>query len=1363
MSDTTADSNESDDDSSGIEQPTNNTLSGQVARLPGVRSIPVVGAGNPQHAEDHIPLQDAVRGEYAIRRDDGAYFGLIEVEPANMATVDDDEWEEQVERLSSVLMANTNGCVQIYSPMRSVDYGDRHETYREQSQEHQLTNDAAGSDVLADIADERAKNVNLYEQTTLSRTHYVGVSVSELDTTAQFTEDRGGLATVPVLGSMKKKREASAQKDDDAHARAMCDKLTQRVDRMAKAIRGMEGVKATALSSTRATQVIADHYGREDAFAYDDYASLVRQAPLVYGEDDDPEYPISHEHSALDSPGGRAATDGGAAAQQGYQDGVSPQSRTVADVVHNDPDALSNHYRSLIAAKFDTSDPGYVRIDNRTLASTIAVRNWPRVPTYGMFSNLLASSKPGVELILSVQAEADESDDMDTKVLSLEQKWQKAEEKGSFTKDRDRQKYETAKDINETRKAPNKAMFEVSAYITIKSDITSAPDDRDPVDWHNDTVSSAKRRLQEKPANAGGVRVDHNQMNGLHSSAPIAKDVIGETALMKDMGLASVYPWHAKNLTDPNGVVVGQHRERDEPTVLDIYNRPTGYNIAVFGTLGSGKTTTVKELISRHKLRNPETTVAVIDPLRDFHGLTKVFDGDRVVIGGNTPINPFHIEPTPDDVLEEIGREIPFKTASRQAKSFIETYYQMEGLNYETRKGTWEKAIKLAYEWAGITEDPDTHDRPSPTVMTAIWFIRDMANNPGNYVDEALDDNERAKKDRENTAVTILNNDIEPFLDGGEYHNLTKPTELEIEDGGFLYLDLKEYENDHETGGLMMQLLISQIYELTKNSPNPTVTAFDEARYMFSNTADLGFLRQIVRHSRHYNLSMLYSTQQMGDFFEKREDKDKEVIAESAKDILDNTSMKIFHYMKEMNDDWAEAFDLTDAQQTYIKDAEPGERHVGYSEALLQVDREGSFPLRVEMDEDVNPREFAAYRYDPQEHGEDMAAYLRHHDDVCNWRWTRNSGFRAEPRAETGQVDTTPARSEEAGEGDAEASRPSNSNEAETAEDSETEPEPDKESTIKSADEVIEVTSTDEQSDGFTTRVKQSFAGAKGTDTETDAAADAETDSDEGASEQESDESGTDKPTVEAEFVPGEADADPDSDTDTDTNETDDSAGLSDRMKDRLGSVFAHSAAGKSQPDLTDIGGVVDERKAAALRNAGFETVTAVYTADEDALAEVQTIDGTQAGYIQRGAEQALDASDAPLPEKPAESETDAEDEDGPEADESTGHPAEDPQPPESSSDAERSDADDTAAESNGDEPPQPALTDIREVGDDRADDLRAEGYESVADVATADQTTLTEVEGIGEARVETISASAADLLDGQPDDGIAADGRGGE
>ena len=69
----------------------------------------------------------------------------------------------------------------------------------------------------------------------------------------------------------------------------------------------------------------------------------------------------------------------------------------------------------------------------------------------------------------------------------------------------------------------------------------------------------------------------------------------------------------------------------------------------------------------------------------------------------------------------------------------------------------------------------------------------------------------------------------------------------------------------------------------------------------------------------------------------------------------------------------------------------------------------------------------------------------------------------------------------------------------------------------------------------------------------------------------------------------------------------------------------------------------------------------------------------------------------------------------------------------EADDDSEGSDEDDSAG---GD-----ALTDLNGVGEDTADDLRAAGYETPADVRDADRDELTEVDGIGE-------TTAADLVD---------------
>ena len=60
-------------------------------------------------------------------------------------------------------------------------------------------------------------------------------------------------------------------------------------------------------------------------------------------------------------------------------------------------------------------------------------------------------------------------------------------------------------------------------------------------------------------------------------------------------------------------------------------------------------------------------------------------------------------------------------------------------------------------------------------------------------------------------------------------------------------------------------------------------------------------------------------------------------------------------------------------------------------------------------------------------------------------------------------------------------------------------------------------------------------------------------------------------------------------------------------------------------------------------------------------------------------------------------------------------------------------------------------LTDIQHVGERRAEDLRAAGYESVGDVATADNSAVAEIDGIGETRAAQLTASASDVLDDQP------------
>ena len=145
--------------------------------------------------------------------------------------------------------------------------------------------------------------------------------------------------------------------------------------------------------------------------------------------------------------------------------------------------------------------------------------------------------------------------------------------------------------------------------------------------------------------------------------------------------------------------------------------------------------------------------------------------------------------------------------------------------------------------------------------------------------------------------------------------------------------------------------------------------------------------------------------------------------------------------------------------------------------------------------------------------------------------------------------------------------------------------------------------------------------------------------------------------------------------------------------------------------ELTDVSGIGDGT-AESLQAAGFETVADLREASEDDLTEVEGIGNALAARIK------ADVGDVEVDEDVA---TEVEDE---------------------------TEADDTEADAEETDPvaDYEALTDISGVSEDKADTLREAGYETVADVARAEQDDLTEVEGIGNALAARIQADVGEL-----------------
>ncbi|WP_129113856.1 VirB4 family type IV secretion system protein [Halegenticoccus tardaugens] len=1016
-------------ETSTIEQPEPNSLIRRFARLPAVRGYPIIGSGEYEPTQELVPVKKPYRRRYAVERDDGALIGAVRITPANMSLKEEDEWQRQVDRLARVLASTVEYPAQWYNPMRSVDFSDRRARFKHRERDLlEAATDATDADselsrrLLADVAGERAAVIGLHQDTTMQREHYFLVAVEPKEAVTTVSSDGGGIANVPGVGAIVEWRKLRKQRGDPEHVRELLDELQRRVEDVATSVQSLEGIKATPLSSTEFSRVLANYYRTDDVYEFADFSATVRESPVPLLEDDvdrgdvlagDPDPNVSYAHLAKngtgDDAGGDSVSHSFAAERAARNERPSPDARrpiagpvsppsdaspdmiaaltpgsTAEDGIALDDDALKANYRSLLAPEIvDRSSPYHLALDGDTYSATLVIRDWPARPPIGMLESLLTYDEPGVQVTVSTHFEgknvADELQKLKSAETSLRLKAEHAEERDSPLADRKRDQWEAARDVKRSVERADTGLFETNTYIEIRCGDT---------DRLRDVVRKTKSRLKE--LNASAKELTYNHLKGWQTAAPACKNDVHDDVKMTGDGLAALLPWVSDNLVEPRGVEIGTHAERNEPTVVDLRQRSTGYNMGIFGTIGSGKTTTLKTFLLRQKLLDEDVRLVLCDPLQEFAGLTEALDGERVIIGGNTHINPLHIEAESEEAMNRRAADdeyTPVSDAKVRAMTFVKTFYGNEaGLSLGRKQGVWRKAIKEAYDRAGYREYEDgtvTFGEDPPTLQDVFTIIREMVSDPGKFVDDTLDEDTETVSDWKQRAIDVINNDIQAFERGEVYHNLTKPTDIDLEGNDVVYLDLQRYNSDANRG-LMMQLLVSQIYERVKSSSVPTLFAIDESHYMTKHSSDLAFLKQTVRHSRHYNLSVIFSTQTVSEFFATNEDGG---LTDTAEVILDNMSIQIYQYLKEMDAGFADELDLTEAEVDYIKNAASGKEGQGYSEALLRVDEEGSYPIRVEMSDSLNPCEFALVRYDPTKHGDDLYRWLA--DQTDDWRWQR--------------------------------------------------------------------------------------------------------------------------------------------------------------------------------------------------------------------------------------------------------------------------------------------------------------------------------------------------------------------------------------
>ncbi|MFP9061634.1 VirB4 family type IV secretion system protein [Natrialbaceae archaeon A-chndr2] len=579
-------------------------------------------------------------------------------------------------------------------------------------------------------------------------------------------------------------------------------------------------------------------------------------------------------------------------------------------------DDIEEHHQHVVAPAAIEWDTRTARVGDQW-TSTLYIADYPDYPKDGYLTDLFELTDVEFDLTVHITPKSQQQarDELQRVADDLQADADLENTvRGSYLQERANEALSTYKSVENGSRVFNQGMF-----ITVRAN------SRDEL---RDAVRTVRSRLREQPAGLSPKTAICKQDLAIQAAAPIGPNPFDReaTALGGAIGALLASPHNATILED-GGVEFGVHWKNQSPVVIDPFARENGYAMFTIGDPGSGKSFGSKQNFIRSIEQSEDRIGIILEPLNNWAGVAEALGGERITIGGDMGLNPLEIKPTPERVQRAMGEDAsPYREKLDGVMSFLSNYFALRGIKLDDRRTTLETALERAYTRNGITDDIATHHNESPTMRDVLDILEEMVGDPEEYVVRTY---EEAAKIRED--ATWLIDQLRSFAADGRYENLGRETEFDIRDEKVIYLDLAQQEGS--LGGstsLIMQLLISLVYERAKETDKEVVFVIDEARYIMQDAASLEYLEIVFRHHRHHNLSIRLVTQTVDEFFQHPE----------SEAIIDQCAIKQFHHLDGMDREWANEFGLNSAQMRFIQEAVPGNDRTGYSEALVGVDGE---------------------------------------------------------------------------------------------------------------------------------------------------------------------------------------------------------------------------------------------------------------------------------------------------------------------------------------------------------------------------------------------------------------------------------------
>lgn len=440
------------------------------------------------------------------------------------------------------------------------------------------------------------------------------------------------------------------------------------------------------------------------------------------------------------------------------------------------------------------------------------------------------------------------------------------------------------------------------------------------------------------------IPVVKRQTEMMEAMAPVASDPLKNTQLMQEMSVGTSFPFVEPAITDPNGAMLG-FDDTGMPIMLDPFAM-NGYDVAISGMKGSGKTVFSLLMDYRDRLNNPELESIFLDPLGDnYIHYVESLGGQVIKFGGDNVINPLEIREANDHV------EDPYKDKMRSLMGMIRAQFDAKNQNLSsTSDGIMQRVFHLTYLSCGISPNPETHHRDAPPMQATLDIIKEIANgnDPGEYVQppEDIDDYDeideriemvstRLRKVDEGAAHDLLLG-LEDFNKDGVNGNLNGETNIEL-DNDIVVFDMSMFA-DTKQAPLMLHVMLEWLYQRSQDSNRRTRVTIDEAHYLLKREEPKDLLNLFSRHGRHFNTGLTLISQTVDEF----------VKDEKSKEIYDQINIKAVFHLEHLAEESEEYLRLSPNEKEYIMSAATGQDS-NYSECLLSVSGYGRRRVEVRL------------------------------------------------------------------------------------------------------------------------------------------------------------------------------------------------------------------------------------------------------------------------------------------------------------------------------------------------------------------------------------------------------------------------------